>query len=442
MNASPNHPALSPIEKKSRIVALDVMRGIVLFGILLMNINGFGLAHAYSNPTISGGSTGLDLITWITTNMLFEGTMRALFSLLFGVGMFVLLDGLERRGAGIKGADIYFRRLLWLLFFGLVHGYLLLWIGEILYQYAIMGLLVYSFRNMIPTKLIAIAVFLFAAGSLWNYMDYRKEVKFMEDVAKMQALQAENKPLDRDLQKVSYKWDQRQWDRSAAGVAEYNENMRKGYFQVVAFLAPQNQRYDEHWSYRYDLFDVFSMMLLGIALFKLKLLSAEKPYTLYALIAAIGYLVGLSVNYYEVNLIMTDNFSSTAFAKSNITYDLGRVFVAMGHIGLIMMFCKVPTLRWLKNGLSAVGKMALTNYLMHSVICLIIFTGVGFGQFGKLLRHELIYVVVSIWIFQLIISPIWLRYFQYGPMEWLWRSLSYQKRQPFKLSSAQTKSEE
>jgi uncharacterized protein len=420
-----------------RISSLDVMRGIVLFGILLMNINGFGLAHAYSDPTISGGSTGWDLITWITTNMLFEGTMRALFSLLFGVGMFILLDGLERRGAGIKGADIYFRRLLWLLFFGLVHGYLLLWTGEILYQYAIMGLLVYAFRNLVPTKLITIAVFLFAAGSLWNYMDYRKEVKFMEDVAKVQAYKAENKPLDRELQAVDFKWEKRQWDRSAEGVAEYNENMRKGYFRVVAFLAPQNQRYDENWSYRYDLFDVFSMMLLGIAFFKMKLLSAEKSYSLYALIAAVGYLVGLSVNYYEVNLIMENNFSSLAFAKSNLTYDLGRVFVAMGHIGLIMLFCKAPIFRWLKNGLSAVGKMALTNYLMHSVICMIIFTGVGFGLFGKLLRHELIYVVVSIWIFQLIISPIWLKYFHYGPMEWIWRNLSYKKMHPMRKNITQ-----
>jgi uncharacterized protein len=135
-----------------RILSLDIMRGIVLFGVLLMNINGMGLARAYGNPTVSGGSTGWNLTTWITTNLFFEGTMRALFSLLFGVGMFIFMDRLEKKGAGINAANIYFRRLLWLLVFGLIHGYLLLWTGEILYQYALMGFLVFSFRNLPPIK--------------------------------------------------------------------------------------------------------------------------------------------------------------------------------------------------------------------------------------------------------------------------------------------------
>jgi uncharacterized protein len=123
--------SLTPLQPTDRIHSLDIMRGIVLFGILLMNIHMMGLANAYSDPTVSGGSKGWDLYTWIVTNMLFEGTMRALFSLLFGVGMFILLDRLEKKGAGIKAADIYFRRLLWLLIFGLIHGYILLWTGEI-----------------------------------------------------------------------------------------------------------------------------------------------------------------------------------------------------------------------------------------------------------------------------------------------------------------------
>ena len=109
--------------------------------------------------------------------------------------------------------------------------------------------------------------------------------------------------------------------------------------------------------------------------------------------------------------------------------------VAIGHIALIMILCKLPILKWLKYRIAAIGKMALTNYIMHSIICMIVFTGVGFGLFGKLQRYELLYVVFSIWIFQLILSPIWLKYYHFGPMEWLWRSLSYQKKQPFKIKS-------
>jgi uncharacterized protein len=103
-----------------------------------------------------------------------------------------------------------------------------------------------------------------------------------------------------------------------------------------------------------------------------------------------------------------------------------------------MLFCKSGLLIWLKSALASVGKMALTNYLMHSVICMIVFTGVGFSLFGKLERFELLYVVFSIWIFQLILSPIWLRYFHYGPMEWLWRNLSYLKVHAIRKGHPQT----
>lgn len=427
--------SLVPLQKADRIQSLDIMRGIVLCGILLMNINGFGLANAYSDPTVSGGADSWNLVTWVTTNLFFEGTMRALFSLLFGVGMFFLLDRLEQKGAGIEAANIYFRRMLWLLVFGLIHGYLLLWTGEILFGYAIMGLLVFSFRNMPPKKLIASAILLFAIGAFWSYCDYKKDLKYIANVAKAKEFTAEGKTLSKDLLEASQKWQKREWERSAEGIQFYNQNMRKGYTDVVAFLAPINRFYDKFYTYRYDLWDVLSMMLLGIALFKLKILTAEKSYRFYLVMLILGYGIGLTVNYFEIYNIYISNFSYLSFSKTNITYDLGRVPVAMGHIGLIMILCKLPILKWLKFRIAAMGKMALSNYIMHSLICMIVFTGVGFGLFGKLQRYELLYVVVSIWIFQLIVSPIWLKYFHFGPMEWLWRTLSYQKKQPFRIKN-------
>ena len=419
--------SVAPIKSTERIQSLDVMRGIVLFGILLMNINGMGLASAYEDPTVSGGSTGWDLYTWITTNMFFEGTMRALFSLLFGVGMFILLDRLEKKGAGINAANIYFRRLTWMLVFGLIHCYLLLWVGEILYNYALMGFLVFSFRNMAPKKLILIAAFLFSAGALWTYFEYKNDIKLVEQVALVSTYKAVGKPLPKELKEADEKWQKRESERSPAAVEEYNNNMRKGYFHVVGFLAPINMHYNEHSPYRYDPFDVLSMMLLGIALYKLNILSAKRSYRFYGMMALMGYGIGLSVNYYEVTMIMNSNFSLLGFSKSYLTYDLGRIPIAMGHIAAIMLLCKIPVLQWLKSRLAAVGKMALTNYIMHSVIAMFFFTGAGLGMFGKLQRHELLYVVFTIWIVQLILSPIWLKYFQFGPAEWIWRNLSYQK---------------
>ena len=427
--------SFTPLKASDRIQSLDIMRGFVLLGILLMNINSMGLAGAYGDPTVSGGNSGWNLATWITTNLSFEGTMRALFSLLFGVGMFIFMDRLEKKGAGINAANIYFRRLIWLLIFGLIHGYLLLWTGEILYDYALMGFLVFSFRNLPPIKLTFIAIVLFSIGSLWSYSDYKKDIKFIEDVALVKTYKLENKILSKELQKVDIKWEELKYKRSPEGIADYNTNMRKGYLDVVAFLAPENKDSDKDWPYRYDLWDILSMMLLGIALFKWNVLSAEKSYKFYSIMTVLGYLIGLSINYYEVHSIMASNFSLLSFSKANITYDLGRVPVAIGHVGAIMLFCKLPILNWLKISLAAVGKMALTNYIMHSLFAMFIFTGVGFGLFGTFQRFELLYIVFAIWIFQLIASPIWLKYYQYGPLEWIWRNLSYLKKHPFKKES-------
>ncbi|TAH09565.1 MAG: DUF418 domain-containing protein [Sphingobacteriia bacterium] len=408
------------------------MRGFVLCGILLMNITGFGLYGSYSNPTVSGGSTGWDLYTWITTNMVFEGTMRALFSLLFGVGTYIILDRLTKSHAGIKAADIYFRRLMWMIVFGLIHGYLLLWTGEILFDYAIMGMLLYSFRNLAPKTLVWIALLFFCIGAFWTYTEYKEDQKLVADVAIAKTYTAQGKELTKELKAATARWEKIEEKKSPKAVAEANEKMRKGYFSLVAHLAPYNKETDTIWVYRFDLWDVLSMMLLGIAFYKWNLFSGQKSYRFYGLMVLFGYAIGLSTNYYEVTSLMNDNFSFLAFSKANITYDLGRVPMAIGHIGLIMIFTKLPILGWLKLRLAAVGKMALSNYIMHSLICMIIFTGVGFGLFGKLHRHELYYIVFAIWIFQLILSPIWLTYFHFGPMEWLWRRLSYQYKPPFR----------
>jgi uncharacterized protein len=189
---------------------------------------------------------------------------------------------------------------------------------------------------------------------------------------------------------------------------------------------------DTIWFYKWDVWDILSMMLIGIAFFKLNILSAKRSYKFYGLMLAAGYIVGLGINYYELQTVMKGNFSLLSFSKADVTYYLGRLAMCIGHIGAIMMLVKAPVLMWLKRRLAAVGQMALTNYIMHSIICMIVFTGVGFRLFGKLQRYELLYVVFSIWIFQLIVSPIWLKYFEFGPLEWLWRRLSYLQKPAFR----------
>lgn len=185
--------------------------------------------------------------------------------------------------------------------------------------------------------------------------------------------------------------------------------------------------------YRFWVWDILSFMLIGMAFFKLRIFHGERTNTFYLLMLLVGYAVGLSVNYYETRLLLDSNFDAIITSQADQTYQIGRLFTTIGHVGLFMLFIKSGILGFLQRALAAVGTMTLTNYLMHSIITSIIFYGFGFSMFGRLQRFELYYIVGGIWIFQLIVSPIWLKYFQYGPMEWLWRSLTYQKRQVFRI---------
>jgi len=206
-------------------------------------------------------------------------------------------------------------------------------------------------------------------------------------------------------------------------------SMHKGYFSIVKSLAPENASFQSQFAYRYDVWDILSMMLIGIALFRYGVFKAEKSFRFYLAMVLVGYPIGIAINLYETNLIISGNFEILAFDTASMTYNIGRLFTAMGHIGLVMIFCKAQLLKGLSRRLAAVGKMALTNYIMHTLICGIIFLGFGFCMFGNLQRYRLYFVVIGIWIFQLILSPLWLRYFKMGSLEWLWRWLIY-KHQP------------
>jgi uncharacterized protein len=426
-------PSLAPVSSSERIDALDVLRGVALFGILLMNITAFGLyMNAYSDPTVMGGADGWNLRSWIATNMFFEGTMRAMFSVLFGAGMVLLVSRMEKNGGGINVADIYYRRTLWLILFGVIHAYLILWFGEILFAYGIFGLMIFPFRHTATKKLIAIILILTVAGSALKYNDYTKAMK---NFAKFQLAEtyASEESIPDDI-----KEGKEAWAGLVSGMKpdekkkeQFVQKMHQGYLGVMMHLAPINRLVQTSFNYDYNPWDVLPMMLLGIVLFRMGIITAVRSYKTYALMMLAGYCVGLPINYYETMTVLNANFAPVSILQAELTYPFGRIAMAMGHIGLIMMACKSSYFYFLKTGLAAVGKMALTNYIMHSVICAIVFTGIGFSLFGKLQRYELYFVVLSIWSFQFIVSPLWLRYFQFGPLEWLWRTLTYQKVQPF-----------
>lgn len=426
--------SLEPVNLTERINSMDVMRGVALLGILLMNITGFGLPYAYSDPTVYGGASGWNLKAWWADAMFFEGTMRGMFSMLFGAGVIVFMSRSTGPTGDIRVANAFFRRLLWLFLFGIIHAYLLLWDGEILYPYALVGMFAFSFRNWKPKYLILGAAVLILCSAALATKDFLKDKIAYNKYTTAETKKTKGIALVKQDSTALEEWkaivSERKHDKESIDkkIKEYN----KGYFSLVWYKAGINQMMQTFVMYRYFFWDILAMMLLGMAFFKTGILKAEKSTKFYLLMLLVGYAVGLSVNYYETNYLIRNGFSVMSISRSDLTYDLGRLGMTIGHVALIMLFVKSGILGFLRKSLAAVGTMAFSNYIMQTIICDIIFLGIGFGLYGKLQRYELYYVVLSVWIFQLILSPIWLKYFRFGPLEWAWRSLTYWKKQPFK----------
>ncbi len=424
---------LKPTKNQVRINALDVIRGIALLGILLMNINGMGLPFSYEDPSVLGHTEGLNFSVWFANELFFEGTMRGLFTILFGAGVILLTSRLIDKGAGITTADVYYRRIVWLLLFGLVNSWVFLWDGDILYAYALFGFFLFPFRNLAFKNLLIIAGVLICIGIVWDISDYHKNKNLKIEAEQAMLIKESGATLDKKAEKAITQWEEKSTKKTAAEIQDHIAGMQGNYFEIMKHKANEIQWMQMWFQYRYGAWDILSFMFLGMAFFKLRILHGERSIKFYLILAVIGYAIGLSMNYYEATMITKSNFDPLKFYEAKQTYSIGRLFVTLGHIGLFMLFIKSGVLRFLQKGLAAVGRMAMSNYLMHSIITSIVF--LGFGLYGQLERFELYYVVFSIWIFQLITSPIWLRYFQFGPFEWLWRCLTYGKKQPFKIKN-------
>ncbi len=426
---------LSPTSGGDRIMSLDVIRGVALLGILLMNIAGFGLpGPAYGEPyELTGGSEGWNFNVWWINTMFFEGTMRGLFSMLFGAGALIFISRAESKGLGIKAADLYYRRVIWLIFFGIIHAYVLLWYGEILFHYGIYGLFLFPMRNLKAKTLIiaGLVLFLGLTGlATKNYLVAKHEHQAMVLAVEKQDAGTE---LTEEEEGAISAWEESESKPDSATIAGKIADRTGPYHMILWNMASINRFMQSSLTYDLFFWDILGMMLLGMALFKLNVFQASRSYRDYLIMMAIGYAVGIGINYYEIETLVNGEFGRLATAQAEISYGAGRLFMVMGHIGLIVIFVKLGILKFLQRGLAAVGRMALTNYVMDSIICNTIF--LLFDQFGQWQRYELYYLVAGIWAFQLIMSPIWLKYFRFGPLEWLWRSLTYKERQPFKKTA-------
>ena len=420
-----NPTIIQPIRESDRILSLDVLRGFALLGILLLNIVGMGM-HSASyfspdlNPTDGISELPINLAVWATIDVLFEGAMRALFSMLFGASIVLLATGPSARGAAM-----FYRRNAWLLAFGLVDAYILFWTGDILVTYALAGFVLFRFRNASPRKLLisALVVLVFQTGF---FVGWKYSLAIGQQAAVEVASNPElGGPGASEIAEVWYDFESNFVVPPGTEAVELQQR-RASYPDAFLFNAGKATGMILVSIPTLLLWDALIMMLIGMALFKQSILDASKSTGFYVKLMLIGFGTGFAINSWEVYQAARSGFQLLeTFPYLHWTYHLGRLGMAFGWMGLILFVCRKSFWAKARHALAAVGRMALTNYLMHSVFALVLFSGAGFALVGEFDRWMLYPIVASIWVIQLIVSPWWLSRFQFGPCEWLWRGLSY-----------------
>ncbi len=392
-----------PVLGRERIASLDVLRGLAVLGILVINIQVFALAGStFRHPHALGVLEGSDHWVWLGGYVLAAGRFWAIFAMLFGAGVVLMAE--RRRAAGLGAAGLHYRRMGVLLAIGLLHAYVL-WYGDILHAYAVAGLILFLLRRLHPAILLVIGVLLFVLVALLA-------IRSGHELASLSAEELERAAVG--------------WTPTAEMVEQEALQHRGALLDQIIYRV----RVSFHLHFRAlptrGLWLALSLMCFGMALHKLGVLSASRSRKFYASMLAIGLLVGVPLSLYGVHQNDQAGWAVEYSRYTGAQYNNFAVLpMAAAWIAAIMLLCKSARSRVVTAPLAAVGRMALSNYLLQTVICTTLFYGHGFGLFGKLDRTALIGVVLGIWIFQLVVSPLWLRHFRFGPVEWLWRAASY-----------------
>jgi uncharacterized membrane protein YeiB len=489
-DAAGSHSAIAPTQ---RIDAMDVLRGFALIGILAMNIEWFNRPIA-----LLGGFDpdlrGVDYAASWFVKVFVEGKLYKLFALLFGMGFAVML--LRAEAAGRPFGLIMSRRLGALLLFGLLHLFLL-WNGDILHDYALGGFALLGWLWLLrrqrlqrfnnPTSILRFGVFMLslpfvvmtAAGIYFAlthdhgklataYQEgqqvYQQSRAMLEDLrskpdAEQRAIITAHEQAIKEEQAANKKSKEPDLDalppaeRIAAEVKERNN----GAFVVERRVLDERTAFTSgsYWQatalrYRHGLrhlagtLPFVASMLLYIFLLGYWLIvtgrmrDSVRHAQFFRLLMLVGVGFGLPLNIAAV-MIGVHPAARGVEVLQNLAggmFLLGQYVLAAGYLGTFVTLVNSPRWRRLVLWLAPLGRMALSNYLMHSLILSTLFYGYGFGKFGHIPRGPQMLIVAAIIACQWLWSRWWLRHYYYGPMEWVWRCLTYWSRQPLRIAGA------
>lgn len=391
-----------------RIEALDVLRGVALLGILIMNVQAFAMPYAaYLNPTAWGRLEGIDLAAWLAAHLLADQKMMALFSMLFGAGLVIFAERAEARGH--SALRLHYRRNGWLMVFGIAHAYMI-WYGDILYTYAVCALVLYPCRHLAPVRQLVLGFLLLAVASLLFLVLGGALVTWPE--AERQAFESG-------------------WSPPAEQLAAELERYRSGWMEQLPHRAALALEAQTFTLLAWGFWRAAGLMLIGMALYRLDVLTGWAARRSYLALIGVGVLLGLPLVAYGVYWNFANDWGPRSlFFGSQFNY-WGSVLVGLGWVGGVMLTLRSGHLPRLRQRLAALGRTAFSQYILQSVLCSLIFYGHGLGWFGQVERSGQLAIVLAIWLLQLWLAPLWLHHFRYGPLEWLWRSLTYGQWQPF-----------
>ncbi|HEY6502338.1 MAG TPA: DUF418 domain-containing protein [Chitinophagaceae bacterium] len=491
----PGSPVTGIAEGKSpRILSLDVLRGVAVLGILIVSIWEFGGFTNNKQLFYKTGTHGGNYNLMSFVAMVFEGKMLALFSIAFGAGTILFLSRKDHPSV-LSVADLYIRRMLWLLIFGIFSAIVLLWPGDFLFHFAVLGILLFPFWRMSQKGLLIAAIIttlIYCGKSYWNYADdkktYRKyvaitevEKKFKKDsierfkkdsiwvlankdsvarklhkdsiagklskdtaVKKLMndslAKEAKNDTLTKQQAKDKGAWEGLVKGLKYDTAADKRENkaMRTtSYTKIWDHLLGRSQNKESYWLYRTGIWDIGSMMFLGMALLGFGFFGDRFPMKKYLLLAIPFIIAGLGlawfrIHYQDIKLADYAKYIENNFIPFNQFFPVERFLLATGYAALIIALLRLNIFKWLWRTLATVGQMAFTNYFLQVIICTVFFYGYGMGYFGRLSQVQLYFMVAEVWLIQIVFSVLWMRYFTMGPVEWFWKYLVYRKKLPFK----------
>lgn len=408
------------VPQTERIATLDVVRGVAVMGILVMNIIAFAMPDAaYGNPAAYGSSGWLDYALYDFNYLFFDGKMRGLFSFLFGASALLVIE--RATGKGESAARIHYARMFWLLLFGLAHLYLIWW-GDILHHYALVGMVLFWFRDLKVSTLIHTAIGLLAVQTALFGL-------IAVDAHRTEALVASgaaNKAVQRHYANYRDFFGQPPPTVIAAELAT-----QRGTYPAIFAKRLKKEANTPATTLFLVGYETLAYMLLGMAMLKSGLLRGTWDSARYRRWLMIG--AGIALPGYGFGAWwMASHHYSTAAVAAGLTV----ISTPFRPFAIIAWACAIALLTRLGGALvpriGAAGRMAFSNYLGTSLLCTTLFYGYGFGLYGRLSRAECYLVMLGIWALMLLWSAPWLAHYRYGPMEWLWRSLARGRLQPLR----------